>query len=101
MARLSMKHKIINYFRHVDDILIIFYPTHSSIQASLDDFNALHQNLQFTAELEENNTINYLDITIQKTTHKLENSHLQKTHIYGHHNTIYVSSPHTTQIRSS
>jgi len=67
MARLSMKHKIINYFRYVDDILIIFDPNYSSIQAILDDFNALHRNLQFTAELEENNTINYLDITIQKT----------------------------------
>jgi hypothetical protein len=67
MARLSMKRKIINYFRYVDDILIIFDPTHSSIQAILDDFNTLHRNLQFTAELEENNTINYLDITIQKT----------------------------------
>ena len=65
---MSIKHKIINYFRYVDDILIILDPTHSSIQAILDDFKALHQNLQFTAELEENNTINYLDITIQKTT---------------------------------
>jgi len=27
MAHLSMKHKIINYFRYVDDILIIFSPT--------------------------------------------------------------------------
>jgi len=37
-----MKHKIINYFKYVDDILIIFDPTHSSIQAILDDFNTLH-----------------------------------------------------------
>jgi len=62
-----MKHKIINYFRYVIDKLIIFDSTYSSIQAILDDFNTLHQNLQFTAELEENDTINYLDITIQKT----------------------------------
>jgi len=48
-------------------VLIIFDPTHSSIQAILDDFNTLHRNLQFTAQLEENNTINYLDITIQNT----------------------------------
>ena len=67
LAHLSKKHKIINYFRYVDDILIIFDPTHSGIQTILDDFNTLHRNLQFTAELEENNTLNYLDITIQKT----------------------------------
>jgi len=65
IAQMSMKHNSINYFRYVDNILIISDSTYSSIQAN--DFNALHQNLQFTAELEENNTINYLDITIQKT----------------------------------
>jgi hypothetical protein len=68
MACLSKKHRIVNYFRYVDDILMIFDPNHSSIQAILDDFNALHQNLQFTAEMEDNNTLNYLDITIHKTS---------------------------------
>jgi len=67
MARLSTKHKIINYFRHIDDILLIFDPSQSSIQAILADFNTLHPNLQFTAETEENNAINYLDITIHRT----------------------------------
>jgi hypothetical protein len=43
---------------------MIFDANHFSIQAILDDFNALHQNLKFTAKMEENNTINYLDITI-------------------------------------
>jgi hypothetical protein len=67
MACLSKKHRIVNCFRYVDNILLIFDPNHSSIQAILNDFNALHQNLQFTAEVEENNTINYLDLTIHKT----------------------------------
>jgi len=66
-ARLSQKHKIINYFRYVDDILIIFHPNHSEIQSILADFNTLHPNLQFTAEMEENKTINQLDITIHRT----------------------------------
>jgi len=90
MARLSMKHEIINYFRYVEDILIIFDPTHSSIQAILDDFNALHQNLQFTAELEENNTISYLDITIQK------NPTSWKTAIYRKHIFKDTIIPYTT-----
>jgi DNA-binding transcriptional LysR family regulator len=62
-----MKHKIINYFPYVDDVLIIFDPNHASIQTILADFNTLHPNLQFTAEMEENNTITYLDITIHRT----------------------------------
>ena len=66
IAQLSMKHKI-NFFRYVDDILKIFDPSHSSIQTILADFNTLHPNQQFTAEMEENNTINYLDITIHRT----------------------------------
>jgi hypothetical protein len=66
MARLSMKHKIISDFRYVDNILMIFDLNHSSIQTILADFNTLHPNLQFTAEMEENNTINYLDITIHR-----------------------------------
>jgi cysteine synthase len=50
MAQLSTKHKIINYFRYVNDILIISDPSQSSIQAILADFKTLHPNLQFTAE---------------------------------------------------
>jgi hypothetical protein len=67
MAQLSTKHKIMNYFRYVDDILIILYPNHSSIQAILADFNTLHPKLKFTAEAENDYTINYLDVNIYRT----------------------------------
>jgi hypothetical protein len=59
------KHKIIDYFRYLDDILLIFDPNHTDIQTILTDFNALHPNLHFTAEIEKDNTINYLDLSIQ------------------------------------
>jgi hypothetical protein len=36
------------------------------IQSILTDFSALHPNLIFTAELEHNNTINFLDTNIHK-----------------------------------
>ena len=67
MSQLSAKHKIINYFRYVDDILTIFDPNHSNIQAILADFNTLHPKLQFTAEAEKDNVINYLDVNIHRT----------------------------------
>jgi hypothetical protein len=67
LARLSAKHKITSYFRFVDDILIIFDHRQSSIQAILADFNTLHPNLHFTAETEEHNSINYLDMTVHRT----------------------------------
>jgi len=44
MAQLSAKHKIINYFRYVDDILTLFDPNHSNIQAILADLILYTQN---------------------------------------------------------
>jgi hypothetical protein len=67
LARLSHKNGIIDYFRYVDDILLIFDPEFTDIQSILTDFNTSHPNLHFTAETERDNTINYLDIYIQKT----------------------------------
>ena len=67
MAELSTKHIIINYFLYVDDILIIFDPNHYSIQTILAEFKTLHTKLQFTVEVEKDNTINYLDVNIHRT----------------------------------
>jgi len=58
---------ILNYFRYVDDILLIFDSNHTSIQAVLTDFNSIHPNLHFKTETEQNSTIHYLDISIPKT----------------------------------
>ena len=67
LAHLSNKYKIVNYLRYVDDILLIFDSNHTNIQNILDDFNAIHPNLKFTAETETKNKINFLDVTIHKT----------------------------------
>ena len=50
---LTHKHKILNYCRYVDDILLIFNSSHTEIQKILDDFSSLHHKLQFTAETEK------------------------------------------------
>jgi len=78
LARLSHKHGIIDYFRCVDDILLIFDPELTDIQSILTDFNTLHPNLHFTVETERYNTINDLDIFIQKTPHNLITSVYRK-----------------------
>jgi hypothetical protein len=41
LAHLTHKHRIINYCRYVDDILLIYDFTHTSIQMILEDFNLL------------------------------------------------------------
>jgi hypothetical protein len=78
LACLSHKHRIIDYFQYVDDILLIFDPNYTDIQTILTDLNALHLNLHFTAKIERDNTINYLDISIQKTPYKLITSIYRK-----------------------
>jgi len=44
LPRLTQKHKIINYFRYFDDILLIYDSSQTNIQSSLKDFNSIHPN---------------------------------------------------------
>jgi hypothetical protein len=40
----------------------------TDIHAVLADFNSMHPKFHFTAETEQNNALNYLDVTVHKTT---------------------------------
>jgi hypothetical protein len=72
------KYKLINYFRFVDDILLIFDSNKTNIQSILTDFNTLHPNLEFTAEIEHNNAINFLDTTIHRAQDSIKISVYRK-----------------------
>jgi hypothetical protein len=63
---LKTKLKTIEYFRYVDDIFLIYDSNHTNIQTKHNDFNAIHHNLEFTAEIETDNSINFLDINIRR-----------------------------------
>jgi hypothetical protein len=65
------KHNVIGYFRYVDDILLVYNEEITNINLTLQEFNNIHPKLTFTIEKEENNKINFLDITIQRTENKL------------------------------
>jgi type II restriction/modification system DNA methylase subunit YeeA len=73
-----MKHKLVNYFRFVDDILLIFDTNKTNIHSILTDLNTLHPNLKFTAEIEHNNAINFLDTTIHRTQDSIKVSIYRK-----------------------
>jgi hypothetical protein len=66
LPHLTRKHRLVNYARYVDDILLIYDSLHTDLQSILHDFNYLYHNLHFTGETEQNNAISFLDITIHK-----------------------------------
>jgi len=47
---LAHKHKLVKYFRYVNDVLLIFDTQHTDIHTILSDFNSFHPNLQFTEQ---------------------------------------------------
>ena len=52
------------YYRYVDDI-ILAAPV-NSLPSVLDTFNSMHDRLQFTIEIENENRISFLDVTLIK-----------------------------------
>jgi hypothetical protein len=94
----------INYFCCVDNVRLIFDSNHTNIQAIFTDLNMIHPNLHFTAQTEQNNTINNLDIFIQKTAHNIRTAiyryyhYLPTQHIYAAirylHNILHTCQIH-------
>jgi hypothetical protein len=56
--QILQNHKIIGYFRYVDDILMIFDQTTTDINQVLKEFNTATPSLQFTMDFEKDNKIN-------------------------------------------
>jgi CRISPR/Cas system CSM-associated protein Csm2 small subunit len=66
------KLRIIDYYRCVDDIIIIYNTRTTNINDTLEEFNKIHHRIKFTVEEEINNKINFLDISIAKTHNTLQ-----------------------------
>ena len=64
--------KVIYYRRYVDDILILFNDQKLDETNIITDFNKIDKNLQFKETKEDNNTINYLDLTLHRYNNKIE-----------------------------
>jgi hypothetical protein len=67
-----LRHKIIGYFRYVDDILLIYNPNKTNIQEMLAEFNKQQQNIKFEIEKETHKSIHFLGLTTQRQEQKLE-----------------------------
>lgn len=80
-----LQQNIVYYKRYVDDILFLFKGTESDIINFANSFNTMHPKIKFTTELEQNCSINYLDLTITRKNDK-------------HHFGIYRKPTHTDTI---
>ena len=63
-------HKIIYWYRYVDDILLMYKGSSRQIEQLHTHINKIHPKLKFTLETELNKSINFLDITITKLDNK-------------------------------
>jgi nucleoside-specific outer membrane channel protein Tsx len=66
------KFQIVDYYRYVDDILIIYNTRITNIDNTLNIFNNIHPKIKFTIEKEINNKINFLDLSIEKNHNNLQ-----------------------------
>ena len=66
-----IRHHIIGYFRYVDDILLVYDSSVTNIHV-LDQFNDATSTLTFTIELEKDNILNFLDISILQCKNTLD-----------------------------
>jgi hypothetical protein len=62
----------------VDDILIIYDSTKTNINNTLDEFNVINKALKFTIAKEQDNKINFLDITIHREDTRISYSIYRK-----------------------
>ena len=65
IIKIITQHNILGYFRHVDDILMVYDENSTDIHEVHTAFNKLAPTIKFTIQTETDNSINFLDIEIQ------------------------------------
>ena len=70
--KIRKKHNIKLLARYVEDIVTIFENTKTNEIQILEDLNNLHNKIKFTLEQGKDNTLNYLDLTIEKNQRKIK-----------------------------
>uniref|UniRef100_A0A8D8YVM4 Reverse transcriptase domain-containing protein n=2 Tax=Cacopsylla melanoneura TaxID=428564 RepID=A0A8D8YVM4_9HEMI len=63
---------ILHWFRYVDDIFVVTTATTRQIDKLLNLINSIHSNLKFTVELEVDNRLNFLDLSVTRLGSSLE-----------------------------
>jgi hypothetical protein len=67
-----VKHQLTEYFRYVDDILVIYDQTKTNIDQTLAYFNEQLPTIKFTIEKESQISINFVDLIINRSEKEIE-----------------------------
>lgn len=68
----KLKDKIMFYHRYVDDTLLLFNGNVRQLEKLHNYLNTLAPKLKFTLEIEQDNRINFLDLTLEKNNNKFD-----------------------------
>ncbi|XP_034950706.1 uncharacterized protein [Chelonus insularis] len=79
------------YTRYVDDILVFLPP--NEVEKILDIFNKYHDRLKFTIEREVDKKINFLELTLIRSSNKIEFDWYQKPTATGRYLNYYSHHP--------
>jgi len=79
------------YFRYVDDIFMIIPAT--KLLMVLDIFNNYHPRLKFTYEVEANDSLNFLDVSVIKINDKLITNWFRKSTFSGRYINFHSNHP--------
>ena len=82
--------------RYVDDTFVIWPHNNSSLQEFLSHINGLHDRIKFTMEIENNNSIAFLDVLVTKNNSRLTTTAYRKP---THTDRYLIQPPSTYQIR--
>jgi hypothetical protein len=64
--------EVIYYKRYIGDILIIFDQNETDEKTIMNHVNNIDKHLEFKLSEEENNSINYLDLSIHRNTNSID-----------------------------
>jgi len=84
------------YYRYVDDILLV--ASKEEIHVILNKFNNYHHRLQFTLEIEDNRSLNFLDVTLIIKNNRIITDWYKKTTCSGRYLSYYSNHPTSHKI---
>lgn len=66
--------EIVYYYRYVDDIIILWKGNQNDLNDFVNRLNSRHTKIKFTLELQKNNKLNFLDLTLEiiNNTHNFD-----------------------------